>query len=189
MGVGVAESGKIRPVGAKLLFEDNSLQHVGVTFDDAGLPDHILRGYRADHPGYFFSNVSTRNYLAVTGACMMTRKEIFEEVGGFNEAFAVNYNDIDYCLRVHTAGYRIVLAPQARLYHFESRTRERRVAIEEIKLFEQLWAGLTKEDPYYSPCMDNKPANFLPRIKGNGLQTGSTRGLTSEARVVSTSQR
>jgi len=175
-------------VGAKLLFEDNTLQHVGVTFDDAGLPDHILRGHPADHPGYFFSNVSTRNYLAVTGACMMTRKEIFERVGGFNEAFAVNYNDIDYCLRVYTAGYRTVLAPRARLYHFESRTRERSVAIEEIELFEQLWAGIAKTDPYYSPCMDNKPANFLPRIRTNGLQAGEILGLAREARAVSASQ-
>jgi GT2 family glycosyltransferase len=182
----IAQRDGIGVVGAKLLFEDGTLQHVGVTFDDDGLPGHVLRGYPGQHPGYFFSNCSPRNYLAVTGACMLTRRELFEQVGGFNERFAVNFNDVDYCLRCHEAGYRIVFAPRARLYHFESRTREPTVAAEEVDLFKQLWADITKADPYYSRLMDNKPPKFLPRVMDGPLHSarrasGTAKGLAKDA--------
>ena len=159
----LAQREGIGAVGAKLHFEDGTLQHAGVTFDDDGLPDHINRGYPGSYPGYFLSAVGTRNYLAVTGACLMTRKEVFDRVGGFNEAFAINYNDIDYCLKTVTAGYRVVFSPDARLYHFESKTRERTVAPEEIALFKSLWAGMTRFDPYYSKMLENSPANYRIR--------------------------
>lgn len=97
---------------------------------------------------------------AVTGACLLTRAEVFRQVGGFNESFPVNYNDIDYCLKVHTAGLRIVLAPQARLFHFESRTRARTVAAPEIDLFRRLWADITRSDPYYNPHLDKRRPEF-----------------------------
>ena len=74
-------------------------------------------------PGYFFSSVANRNYLAVTGACLMTPKTVFEELGGFNQVFSLTCNDIDYCLKVHKAGYRIVFAAHAELFHYEGKTR------------------------------------------------------------------
>ena len=151
-------------VGAKLFFEDGTLQHVGVAFDDDGLPDHILRGHPGRDLGYFFSAVGTRNYLAVTGACLMTPRNLFRKLGGFSETFAVNYNDIDYCLKAYEAGYRIVFTPHARLYHFESKTRERVVAQAEIDLFRQRWAKVTCSDPYYSRLFQSKPPNFALRL-------------------------
>jgi GT2 family glycosyltransferase len=151
-------------VGAKLFFEDGTLQHVGIAFDDDGLPDHISRGHPGDESGYFFSSVGTRNYLAVTGACVMTPRDLFWKLGGFDEAFAVNYNDIDYCLRAHEAGHRAVFTPHARLYHFESKTRERVVAQTEIDMFRQRWADVTKADPYYSSLFHNRPPDFALRL-------------------------
>jgi GT2 family glycosyltransferase len=159
----LAQRERIGAVGAKLFFEDDTLQHVGVTFDDDGLPDHVNRGYPGTYPGYFLSAVGTRNYLAVTGACLMTRRDTFDQVGGFNEAFAINYNDVDYCLKVIRSGRRVVFSPRASLYHFESKTRERSVSIEEIALFKSLWAGMTKADPYYSKMLENKPADYRMR--------------------------
>ncbi|WP_449229712.1 glycosyltransferase family 2 protein [Azospirillum argentinense] len=146
-------------VGAKLYFEDGTLQHVGVTFC-AGLPDHIRRGFSGDDPGYFFSTVGQRNYMAVTGACMLLRRALFEEVGGFEEALAINYNDIDLCLKVWDRGLRIVYTAQAELFHFESRNRERSVAAHEQAIFLERWGERVSTDPFYSPYFAARPPNF-----------------------------
>ena len=155
-----AQRPEIGCVGAKLYFEDNTLQHVGVSFIENGMPDHVCSGFPGRSPGYFFSSVGNRNYLAVTGACFLTPRKVFEAIGGFNDKFAVNYNDIDYCLRVHEAGYRIVFTPHAELYHYESQCRERSVAPEEIDLFRELWQWKTLRDPYYNINLASSPPNF-----------------------------
>jgi O-antigen biosynthesis protein len=146
-------------VGAKLHYENESLQHAGVAFWN-GLPDHIFRAFPATCPGHFFSAVANRNYLAVTGAVLMTKRELFETVGGFDERFPINYNDIDYCLKVFKAGYRNVFAAGARLFHYESVSREAVVASEEIELFQEKWQEVVSYDPYYSSVFDNHPPVF-----------------------------
>jgi len=146
-------------VGAKLYFEDRSLQHVGVTFC-GGLPDHIRRGYPENDPGYFFSSVTSKNYMAVTGACVMVPRKLFEEVGGFDELFAVNYNDIDLCLKIYQLGYRIVMAPQAHLFHFESQNRVREVNVFELERFLELWGEFVCLDPYYGVNFEKMPPTF-----------------------------
>jgi GT2 family glycosyltransferase len=146
-------------VGAKLFFEDDTLQHVGVTFCN-GLPDHVRRGYPGEEAGHFFSSDGQRNYLAVTGACVLLSKKIFREVGGFDEQFSINYNDIDLCLKIWQKGYRNVYAGQAKLYHFESRNRKREVASQEIDLFLQRWKKEVDPDPYYSRYFRANPPNF-----------------------------
>jgi len=155
----LAQRPGVGAVGAKLLFEDGTLQHVGVTFCN-GLPDHIRRGYPGNEAGYFFSSDGQRNYLAVTGACVLLAGEIFQEVGGFDETFAINYNDIDLCLKVWQKGYRNVYTGQAMLYHFESRNRKREVAFREADLFLQRWAKTLGYDPYYSQYFRAAPPNF-----------------------------
>lgn len=155
-------------VGAKLHFEDESLQHVGVTFWEQ-LPDHIHRGFHKMDPGYFFSAVANRNYLAVTGAVLMTKRELFEAVGGFDEQFAVNYNDIDYCLKAFSSGYRIVYAAGAKLFHYESVSRERVVAAEEITLFQQKWKDTVSYDPYYSVFFGDHPPVYALRHEWSRL--------------------
>lgn len=155
----LAQRMDIGAVGAKLFFEDGTLQHVGVTFCD-GLPDHIRRGFPGNEPGYYFSTEGQRNYLAVTGACILLRTSLFHEIGGFDEAFAVNYNDIDLCLKVWQKGYRNVYTGQAKLYHFESRNRKREVATHEQDLFLQRWGDRVGKDPYYSHYFHAAPPNF-----------------------------
>ncbi len=97
----------IGAVGAKLLFPDSRLQHAGVTVLH-GNPGHVYYGSAGDHFGYYCGNVVHRNYSAVTGACMMTRKDVFERHGGFDAVFPLNYNDVDYCLRLQESGLQIV---------------------------------------------------------------------------------
>jgi GT2 family glycosyltransferase len=136
-------------VGAKLLYENRTLQHVGVVHAN-GLPDHVRKNYSTHDPGYLFSTVSVRNYLAVTGACMLTPSALFRQVGGFHEEYKVNYSDIDYCLKLRELGYRSVYTPHAELFHFESASRPAEVAEEEIALYRRRWRTVTMRDPYYN---------------------------------------
>lgn len=146
-------------VGPKLLFETGEIQHAGISVVDA-TPDHIRRGYPGDDPGHFFSSVGNRNYLAVTGACAMVRKTDFEAVGGFDEGFPINYNDIDLCLRLWERGQRIVYCAQATLYHYESRNRDRSVDAVEQARFRERWAAKIPRDPYYGEWFEAVPPTF-----------------------------
>ncbi len=137
-------------VGAKLYFEDGTIQHGGVVLPGA-LPYTVYSGARGADPGYFGSLVATRNYLAVTGACLMTTREAFQTVGGFDERLKINYNDIDYCLKLVAKGYRIVFTPHARLFHFESKSRDpKRMYWDEAEYFARKWQRFANRDPYYS---------------------------------------
>jgi GT2 family glycosyltransferase len=153
----------IGAVGAKLYYEDTSIQHVGVTLNDDGLPDYLCRGFAGSAPGYFFSFVVSRTCLAVTGACLMTRKEVFEQMSGFDEELAMSYNDIDYCLKLYVAGYRTVFTPHAELFHYEFVTRTRTVDFSESDLFLQRWHARVPRDPYYSIHLDTYPPSFRIR--------------------------
>ncbi|QIJ76849.1 glycosyltransferase [Methylobacterium sp. NI91] len=146
-------------VGPKLLFETGELQHVGVTVIDA-TPDHPRRSYPREDPGHFFSTAGNRNYLAVTGACVMVRRADFEAIQGFDEAFAVNYNDVDLCLRLRERGLRSVYCAEVELYHYESRNRARTVAEDEQTCFRARWAETIPYDPYYSEWFEALPPTF-----------------------------
>ena len=156
-------------VGAKLLYSDNTTQHMGVAHCK-GLPDHVRKLFPRDDPGYFFSSVAVRNYLGVTGACMLTPVSLFKEAGGFTEKFTINYSDIDYCLKLREAGFRTVWTPHAELYHFESMCREAIVAKDEIQLYLERWGHITRRDPFYNETyLDSAPPNFFLRpIKTGG---------------------
>jgi O-antigen biosynthesis protein len=133
-------------VGAKLLFEDGRLQHVGVVFQHGG-PAHRYRGFTRDYPGYFGDVFVPNNLLAVTGACLMTSREAFMAVGGLSTLFPVDFNDVDYCLKVAQEGYRVVWDPDTVLYHFESSTRPAYVESVEAQLLRQRW-GRSTRDPF-----------------------------------------
>lgn len=149
-------------VGGKLFFENGTLQHVGVGFC-RGLPDHINRELPGESPGHFFSNVANRNYTAVTGAVLMMKRAVFEDVGGFDERFRINYNDVDLCAKVREAGLRVVFAAGAELHHFESISRARTVAADEIALFLEKWGKYAEYDPYYSSNFASQPPVFQLR--------------------------
>lgn len=146
-------------VGAKLLFETGELQHVGVSVIDA-TPDHPRRSYPREDPGHFFSTAGNRNYLAVTGACVMVARAEFEAIGGFDEGYAINYNDVDLCLRLHERGLRSVYCAEAELYHYESRNRARVVDPAEHARFRARWADKFPRDPYYGAWFEALPPTF-----------------------------
>jgi GT2 family glycosyltransferase len=158
---------EIGAVGAKLLFPDGRLQHTGVVIGIGGGACHVLSGHPGETPGYFGSAWIIRNYSAVTGACCMTRREIFEALGGFDERFATDFNDVDYCLRAREAGYRIVVTPFARLYHFEGASfgnRERKVNPREVALMSERWAPVIAHDPYYNPNLTRTALDYSLRL-------------------------
>ena len=138
-------------VGGRLIWEDGRLQHVGIAFENVGYPGHIYRGFAGGWHGYSNNVLVAQNYLAVTGACMMTPREDFERVGGLSTTFPVNYNDMDYCLKLVAEGRRIVYDPDTILYHFESSSRSTDVEDWEKEQLRGRWLGLTSVDPYSNP--------------------------------------
>jgi GT2 family glycosyltransferase len=144
------EHPEIGAVGPRLLFDDGRIQHAGVVLA-GGHAGHPFYGYRADTPGYFGAPRVTANYSAVTAACMLTRRAAFEEVGGLATAFPLNYNDVDYCLRLRRRGYRVVYTPEVTLWHYESSSRGFRPPEQhEFDLMQQRWGAVLANDPYYS---------------------------------------
>lgn len=148
---------EVGAVGAKLLYPDGRIQHAGVVMEvgnpwTPGRAGHAYKLYDADSPSHLGTLQATCNYSAVTGACMMLRREVFEEVGGFDEEnFAVAFNDVDLCLRIRERGYFIVYTPHAKLYHHESASRglysDRP---EEPRHMRERWGGTLDNDPYYN---------------------------------------
>jgi GT2 family glycosyltransferase len=147
-------------VGAKLYYPDNTIQHAGVVI---GLGSDKIAGhifYRIDkgNLGYMGKLEYAQNMSAVTAACMMMRRSVFDEVGGFDPQFKISYNDIDLCLRIRKAGYLIVWTPYAELYHYESKdkgsdeTKKNRIRfMKEVNLFKGRWSKeLAFGDPYYN---------------------------------------
>lgn len=149
---------EIGAVGAKLLFPNQRIQHAGVLLLN-GTPGHCYYDHPPDEIGYYLSVQLVRNYIAVTGACMMTRHELWDQVGGFSEDFPLNYNDVDYCLKVREAGCRTVYVPEAELFHYESVSREaaRGVKEGELEHFQAKWLDRYFLDPYYNP---NLPVDY-----------------------------
>ncbi len=137
-------------VGARLHTEDGRLQHVGVGFE-GGLPGHPYHGLPGDTRGYGNAVRVAGNCLAVTGACLMTPRALFEQVGGFDPEFSVNYNDVDYCLKLRAAGRRVVYDPDLAMIHFESSSRSPEVDEWEKELLLERWLRFTAVDPYSNP--------------------------------------
>ena len=119
---------EVGAVGPRLLYPDDTVQHAGVVVGVGGIAEHAFRGLPAESPGVCRQLQMTRNYSAVTGACLLTRRDVFEEIGGFDEErLPVAFNDVDLCLKMRRAGYLIVYTPFAKLYHHESASRRRSV--------------------------------------------------------------
>ncbi len=137
-------------VGAKLLYGDRRIQHAGVIMGVHGLTGHACQPVRDDLATPEYARVA-RNYLAVTAACMLSRKSVFQEVAGFNAAdLKVGWNDVDYCLRLRERGYRVVMNPYAELYHLESQSRGNDKNDSEIAFMKQHWHSYIERDPYFN---------------------------------------
>jgi len=156
---------KVGAVGAKLLYPDNTIQHAGTIVGLGGVAAHSHKKFPSSSNGYFGSLNVIRNYSAITAACMMTRKKVFEEAGGFDgKHFPVGFNDVDFCLELRKRGYLIVYTPYASLYHYESRSRSYSLDPDEIKFMKKKWGNILSSDPYYNPNLSYDSEDFRIKI-------------------------
>jgi GT2 family glycosyltransferase len=152
---------EVGAVGPRLLYPDETVQHGGIVVGVGGIAEHAFRGFPAEAPGVCRQLQVTRNYSAVTGACLMTRREVFNKVHGFDEErLPVTFSDVDLCLKIRRAGYLVVYTPFARLYHHESGTRRRSVEPMETGVMQERWAEVLDYDPYYNPNLSRERADF-----------------------------
>jgi GT2 family glycosyltransferase len=133
-------------VGARLLFEDGSLQHAGHTYRTS--LDHVGFGLPGDASGRGGLLQRRRSVAGVTAACMLTPAAVYDEVGGFTTLLPGNYNDVDYCMKLRHAGYEVVYEPAATLFHFESKSRVAGIGHDEIELIQRRWLSKLVADPY-----------------------------------------
>lgn len=145
-------------VGPKLVHPGGTIQHAGVVVGMTGFASHAFRGEREGKASLFASDLWYRGCSALTAACLLMPTRVFDEVGGFDDRFAILFGDVDLCLRLREAGYRLVYTPDVTLEHEESRTRRRtgaeRVPRRDWELFTERWLPLLAEgDPFYSPCL------------------------------------
>jgi len=168
---------QVGAVGARLLYSDGRVQHGGVAVGPGGCADHLHAELPRGHPGYCQRAVIAQELSVVTAACMLTWKHIYEQLGGLNEKhLPVAFSDVDYCLRLQDAGYRVIYAAHAELYHHESASRgidstwrERRRSRREVKYMRRRWRERMRNDPYYNPNLSYDQPNFTlnwkPRVK------------------------
>jgi GT2 family glycosyltransferase len=158
---------EVGAVGAKLLYPDGTIQHGGVTMGLAEICGHSFKGARGNERHYYDFPDLIRNVSAVTAACVMIRAEVFQEVGGFDGAmFPIAYNDIDLCLRIGAAGYRILYTPHALLYHYEAFSKsdkELHPHPAETLALKTRWREVIEADPYYNPNLTRHKENWSLR--------------------------
>ncbi len=155
---------EVGAVGAKLIYPDNTIQHAGTIIGLGGVAAHSHKKFPASSNGYFGSLNTIRNYSAVTAACLMLRKEVFEEAGGFDEEnLPIGFNDVDLCLELRKRGYLVVYTPYAALYHYESQSRSDYLNPDEVMFMKKKWGDVLLSDPYYNPNLSMDSEDF--RIK------------------------
>ncbi len=167
LAVSVSKPG-VGAAGAMLYYGDSTIQHGGVIIGMGGFAAHALWSLTDRDEKYYPFSLCEREMSAVTGACLMVRRSVFEEVGGMEEEFVVALNDVDFCMKIRSAGYRIIWNPYAKLYHYESKSRGYEDTMEkqarfqsEIDRFQKKWERELKAgDPYYNPNLTLHRADY-----------------------------
>ena len=169
MMIGYSQQKEIGAVGGRLYYEDKTIQHAGIIVGLSGIAGNMLVNLPYGEKAYFGREAATRNVAAVTGACLLCRRELYEEVGYMDEEqFKVAFNDVDFCLKLLEKGYRNVYIPYVELYHYESKTRGYEYSKEkeerfnrEAENFKNKWKEfLDKGDPYYNVNFTRETCNF-----------------------------
>jgi GT2 family glycosyltransferase len=167
---------RVAAVGAMLIYPNGRIQHAGTVLGAGGIAAHAYKGRPWGTRGYHDRALVDQDVSCVTGACMVTRRDVFLDVGGFDEALAVAFNDVDLCLRLRAAGWRVVWTPNAELYHRESVSLGRHYSTErreewafEANLIRSRWGDELASDPHYSPNLSLDPLQlwepaFPPRL-------------------------
>ena len=166
-----AQQPEIGAVGARLLYPDGTLQHGGVVVGLGGVAGHPYREEPGDAHGYFRSLDAVSDVGAVTGACLMTRRAVYEQAGGLDEGLSVAFNDVDFCIRVRAAGRYVVYLPHVTAVHAESKSRGRDDTPEKVARFAAEIAGMqarhpveiARGDPFYSVHLALDRFDYTPR--------------------------
>ncbi len=174
--LGYGQRNDVGVVGAKLYFPDNTIQHAGIIVGINGTAGHILRNLPKVKKAYSGRQGYVQNFSSVTGACLFTKKSIYEEIGGMDEDFAVAFNDIDLCLKICQKGYWIVWSPYIELYHFESKSRGYETTTskverfeKETKMFKEKWKEFLKNgDPFFNINFSLESENYQIKCKNHG---------------------
>lgn len=175
-----AERPEIGAVGARLLFPRGRIQHAGVIIGMGGIGGHVFAGGWDGLTGPFGSPDWYRNYFAVTGACMMMRRAVFAEVGGFDEGYELAFSDVEICVRLVEHGYRVLYTPCARLRHYEGGTRRSYTPRADIlRAYARMGRIITGGDPYFNPNLSYRAV--IPRLTGREERTPAEvmRGVVS----------
>lgn len=169
--LGYCQREDVGAVGARLLYQDDTIQHAGVVVGFGGIAGHTFIGLHRAENSYFHRAMCAQDYSAVTAACIMTKKVLFDQVEGFTEELAVAFNDIDFCMKIRSLGKLVVYNPYALLYHYESKSRGLEDTPEkvarfnrEIAIFAKRWPDILRNgDPYYNPNLTLRKSNFALR--------------------------
>ncbi|HEX2283146.1 MAG TPA: glycosyltransferase [Thermomicrobiales bacterium] len=156
-----AQRREVGAVGCKLLYPDDTIQHAGVVFGPHEQAIHPFRHFPDSHPGYFGIHQVVRNVSAVTFACAMLRRSIFDEIGFLDDVnFRVAHNDSDFCLRIRERGYQIIYTPHAILHHYESVTKKSLAEPGEVAALRERWSEIIRHDPFYNPNLTRTGENY-----------------------------
>jgi len=166
--VGCLAQDQVGVVGAKLFYPDGRVQHAGDAVGPGGCADHMHSMIGRDDPGYCNRAIVAQNVSAVTAACLVTWKSLYQRLGGLDEKnLRIAFNDVDYCLRVREAGYQVVWTPHAELYHHESMSRGQDKSEEakdrtrgEANYMRSRWRHVMKHDPFYNPNLSYERPDF-----------------------------
>lgn len=185
--LGVCQRPEVGGVGAKLIYPDNTIQHAGCVIGMGGIAGHMFVDMPADRTGYLHKASLLQDMSAVTAACLLMKKEVFEQAGGFTEELAVAFNDVDLCLKVRKNGYLIVYDPYVKLYHMESKTRGAEDSKEKVRRFQTEieymrchWIDILKNgDPCYNKNLSLTKWNYsLKPILGMETEAGQKKEKT-----------
>ena len=167
---------RVGAVGPMLYYPDDTIQHAGVILGIGGVAGHQFSGIMRGTAGYFGRAMLDQDLSCVTAACMVMRRAVFEQLGGFNERFPIAFNDVDLCLRMRAAGWRILWTPAVELYHHEnaslgrhdSESRRLQFARDET-MMREAWEAAIENDPFFNPNLSRATGNhdlaFPPRIE------------------------
>ena len=166
--LGFASREDVGAVGCKLFYPDNTIQHAGIVFGVDRVATHLFRGLPKHLHGYFARESTIQDFSAVTAACMMTKRKMYDEVGYMDEDMPVAFNDLDFCLKIRQTGKLIVYDPFVELTHYESKTRgyedtpEKVARFEkEIEKFQNKWKEIYENgDPYYNKNFSENSCNY-----------------------------